>query len=75
MMRIISLIVLVIAAIALVTFFMAAGSVVFDPFRAAFNPFSFRLFGAALFEFMTAISIPLILGMLGMIGLTIGRRD
>jgi len=70
MTRIISLIVLVAAAIALISFFLAFGSVVIDPFRNAFNPFDFRLFGEAVFDFMMALSIPLILGMLGLIGLT-----
>ena len=75
MRRIASFIVLVAAVISLVTFFMAAGSVVFEPFREAFNPFDFTAFGAALFGFMQAISIPLILAMLGLIGLTISGND
>ncbi|MCL2587766.1 MAG: hypothetical protein FWE31_06080 [Firmicutes bacterium] len=76
MIRIFSFVVLVAAVISLVSFFIAAGSVVFDPFRAAFNPsFDFTAFGAALFGFMTAISVPLILAMLGIIGLSVKTSD
>ena len=76
MRRIISFVVLVAAVISLVSFFMATRSLVFDPFRAAFNPFDFTLFGAALWGFMESLAIPIILGMLGMIGLSLGgRRD
>ncbi|MCL2569835.1 MAG: hypothetical protein FWE16_01350 [Firmicutes bacterium] len=76
MIRIISFIVLGAAVISLVTFFMSFGTTVIDPFREAFNPFSFRALGDALWIFMYSISTPLILGMLGLIGLTMQtRRD
>jgi len=75
MIRIISFIVLVAAVLSLISFFMAAGTIVFDPFRAAFDPFSFRELGAALFGFMHMISIPLTLGMLALIGLNMSSND
>ena len=70
---IVSFVLLVAAAITLITFFMSASTIIFDPFRAAFNPFDFRALGDALFGFMTAISIPLIMLMLALIGLAVGR--
>ena len=75
MTRILSFVVLVAAVVALISFFMAVGSVILDPFRAAFDPFNFTYFGAAIFGFMEAISLPLILGMLALIGLSMSRRD
>ena len=71
---IVSFVVLVTAIVTLVCFFLASGSLVFDPFKAAFNPFNFKLFGAALYSFMSALSVPLILGLLGFIGLTMSNK-
>ena len=62
---------LITAGIALIGFFMSVGTVVFDPFADAFNPFSIAAFGKAVYGFMEAISLPLIMVILGIIGLTL----
>ena len=69
--KIVSLILLVAAGIALVGFFIGSGTLVFDPIINAFDPFNFEKLGLALFGFVQALSVPLILVMLGLIGLTV----
>ena len=72
--KIVSLAMLVAAGIALVGFFIGAGTYVFDPFEAAFSPkFDFATLGTAIFDFISTLSIPLILFMLGLIGLTVDK--
>ena len=73
--KIFSFVLLVAAILVLVSFFLAAGTIIFDPFKAAFDPFNFKLLGAALYGFMSAIGVPLIMFMLGLIGLTMGNKD
>jgi len=68
-MRLISLIVLVVAAIVLASVFMNADGLFSGMFDGDFRYFSNRLF------FITqAFALPIILGMLGLIGLTISRN-
>ena len=69
--KIVSFALLIAAVLALIGFFIGAGTLIFDPFKAAFDPFSLKLFGAALYSMMQAIGIPLIMIMLGLIGLTV----
>jgi len=73
LLKILSFVLFIAAAISLVSFFLAVGSVIIDPFRDAFNPFDFTLFGAAIWGFMEAISTPLIMGMLSLIGFHLSR--
>jgi hypothetical protein len=70
--KIVSFALLVAAGIALVGFFMSVGTVVFTPFKNAFSPtFDFAALGQALFGFMEALGIPLMMIILGIIGLTV----
>ena len=70
--KIISFIMLIAAAIALVAFFFGAGPLVFDPFKAAIDPtFDFWLFSSAIYNLFATLAVPLILAMLGLIGLTV----
>lgn len=71
--KLVSFIILIAAGISLVFFFMGAGTLVFDPIVAAFSPFNFSALGAALYGFMEALSVPLIMIMLGLIGLTVDK--
>ena len=68
-MRIISFIVFVIAVILLISVFMYS-----DGLFSGFTGDGFRGFSRALFNFTQAIALPIILAMLGMIGLALGGR-
>ena len=73
--KIISFVLLIAAAIALVGFFIGVGPIVFDPFKAAFEPkFDFGQLGLAVYGFIGALSTPLILFILGLIGLTVDNK-
>lgn len=69
--KIVSLVMLIAAGIAIVGFFIGAGTILFEPFKEAFNPFNFGALGTAIYKFIEALSVPLILVMLGLIGLTV----
>lgn len=73
--KIVSFALLAASAITLVAFFMGVGTIVFDPFKAAFDPFNFSLLGEAIYKFMEAISLPLIMFILGLIGLTLDSSN
>jgi len=68
-MRIISFIVLVVAVIVLISVFMNSDNL----FRGFFDG-GFRGFADSLFILTQAIALPIILGMLGLIGLNMARR-
>ena len=69
--KIVSFVVLAAAVLALVTFFWGSGVLVFEDIIAAFNPFDWQLLGAALYDFMAALSVPLIMILLGLLGVTV----
>ena len=71
--KIVSFALLIAAGVALVGFFIGAGTLVFDPLVEAFDPFSFPKLGAALYGIMEALGIPLIMIMLALIGLTVDK--
>ena len=71
--KIVSLVLLVAAIVALVGFFIGSGTLVFNPIIDAFKPFDFQALGLALFRAMEALAIPLIMIMLALIGLTVDR--
>ena len=68
--RIASFVLLVAAVIALVGFFIGSGTLVFKPIGDAIKPFNFEALGAALYNFISILSVPLIMVILGLIGLT-----
>jgi len=69
--KIVSFVVLIAAGLALIGFFIGSSALVFDPFKAAFDPFNFEKFGLAIYTFIEVLSFPLIMIILGIIGLTI----
>ena len=73
--KVVSFALLIAAGIAIIGFFIGVGTIVFEPFKDAFNPFDFSKFGAAVFGFMRELSLPLIMFMLGLIGLTLDSHS
>ena len=69
--KIISLVLLVAAGIALAGFFIGSGTLVFKPIIDAFKPFNFEALGISLYNFIDKLFVPLVLAMLGLIGLTV----
>ena len=69
--KIMSWVMLVLSVIALVGFFLAMGANVVDPFKAASN---YNEYAGAIFTLLTYLSVPFILGMLGLIGITLDRK-
>jgi len=68
--KIISFALLTAAVIALVFFFLGAGATISQPFKAAFDGgFNWSLFGKAVYDTLIAMAMPLIMLMLGLIGL------
>ena len=71
--KIISFALLIAAVVALIGFFIGSGTLVFDPIIDAFDPFNFADLGTALYNAMYQLGIPLIMIMLGIIGLTVDK--
>jgi len=69
-----SFLLLAIAVVALIGFFIGSSSLVIDPIRAAVSPFNFQALGEAVFVVITLLSTPLILIALAIIGLTGGKK-
>jgi len=70
MMKIISFVVLVLAVIVLVGVFLDSGNLF-----SGFTGGGFNGFANALNGLLQALATPIILGMLGLIGLCVGRRN
>ena len=73
--KVVSFALLIAAGIAIIGFFMGVGTIVFEPFQDAFSPFNFSLLGKAVFDFIEKLSVPLIMVMLGIIGLTLDSHS
>ena len=70
--KVVSLILLVGAVIGLIGFFIGSGTLVFDPIVDSFKgKFNFEELGLALYNFIEKLSLPLIMIILGLIGLTL----
>ena len=69
--KIISSILLVAAVLALIGLCIGGGTTIIQPFADAFSPFDFGLLGQAIYNLMNYLSVPLIMIMLGLIGLTV----
>gem|GEM_PF-2382488 len=73
--KIVSFVVLIAGILAIVSFFINASNLIIDPFKAAFDPFDFKNFGDALWGCLYNLGIPLILIMLGLMGLTLADKN
>jgi len=69
-----SFILLAVAVVALVGFFIGSSALVIDPIRAAVSPFNFQALGESIFFVVSLLSTPLILIALAIIGLTGGKK-
>lgn len=71
--KIVSFALLIAAGFALVGFFVGAGTFVFDPIVDACKPFDIQKLGVAMYNLIEAMSLPLIMIILGLIGLTVDK--
>jgi len=70
--KIVSFALLAAAVIALVFFFASVGATIGEPFKEAFEDgFNWSLFSKAVYDTLVALAMPLIMCMLGLIGLTV----
>ena len=72
--KIVSFVLLAAAVIALIFFFAGASSTIGEPFKAAFDGgFDWSLFSKAVYDALIALAMPLIMLVLGLIGLTVDK--
>jgi len=70
--KIVSFVLLVAAVVALIFFLAGAGATITEPFKAAFEDgFDWSLFSKAVYDTLVALSMPLIMLVLGLIGTTV----
>ena len=70
--RIASFVLLIVAVISLISFFMASGTILVDAFKMASN---FKEYADAIYRALEALSVPLVMMMLALIGLTWNSRQ